>query len=74
MIFFTLVKLIAIQCFTFYAYTVLNYPEVFESVGHLSIMIVGIVACTGTVIGNVFFENIQRKQVFKTSFANDIVY
>ena len=52
----TLVKLIAIEFFTVYAYVILNHPEVFESVSQLSIMIVGVVACIGAVIGNIFFE------------------
>ena len=57
LIFSTLLKLVAIQCFTVYAYVILNYPEIFESVSSLLIVIIGIAAITGASIGNVIFEN-----------------
>lgn len=55
-VFSTIVKLIATEFLVVFSYATLNFPEIYSNVSTSAVMIIGIVACVGSVIGNSFFE------------------
>lgn len=53
----SVLRLVAIEALVVYAYYILNVPGMFDGVGTIVIMVIGIFICIGSMFGTEFFED-----------------
>lgn len=53
----SVLRLVAIECFIVYVYFLLNVPGMFEGIGSIIVMMIGISICIAVMFGTEFFED-----------------